>query len=359
LLFNHTDASGASIRATKVDGSLFNDYSVDDSPAELDPKGGNMGISTPYITINPLPPDPENWNYLYNESPMYVNGQRVSFTLDGISITQSYAMMYIESGRIGGQFGLLYMAAEASAQRVKLGTWWRTTTYSTTNPDTGDITSHTEMTKLNDVFGGYAYNNWSASLALTVFFQQDKKTKLGNKEREDLKAKLSDLLNKKDSKCKEFLNSLLVGLRGSIKNDFSDLAKEAFEKVSFFDKQMTGALGYAPSTIDSKDPEIDLNFAAIDKESKELKNLNLLIQTLIHEIIHAAKKGGNTTYSHNEMARRAYSVAKDMDLIPSGVEKPPTVLLGSDPNDVLRQGIGGQDVKDSMTFRKILENICK
>jgi hypothetical protein len=118
VIFNHTDASGASIRATNADGSLYNEYSTDDSPAELDPMGGNMGTSTPYIEIIQPLPDPENWNYLYNESPMYVNGQKVRFTLDGISISQSYGQMYIESGRIGGQFGLLYMAAEASRPKL-------------------------------------------------------------------------------------------------------------------------------------------------------------------------------------------------------------------------------------------------
>jgi hypothetical protein len=60
--------------------------------------GGNMGTSTPYIEIIQPLPDPENWNYLYNENPMYVNGQRVTATLDGFAVPLSFALDRLRGG---------------------------------------------------------------------------------------------------------------------------------------------------------------------------------------------------------------------------------------------------------------------
>lgn len=88
--FEHFDAAGMSHRSTASDGTaLTADGAYDGAPAEMDPMGGNVGIATPYIqeVIQPPPPN-ENFPYfpLDGDSPMYVNGQQVSCTLDGLSI---------------------------------------------------------------------------------------------------------------------------------------------------------------------------------------------------------------------------------------------------------------------------------
>ncbi|MGH8553036.1 MAG: hypothetical protein ACRERS_07055, partial [Methylococcales bacterium] len=96
--FEHFDASGLSYRSTAVNGdAIFGDGQFDGAPAELDPLGGNTGLSTPYI--EPLQPPPPDQNFPYfpidTDSPIYVNGQRVSCSLDGFAIGcgQAFSML--------------------------------------------------------------------------------------------------------------------------------------------------------------------------------------------------------------------------------------------------------------------------
>ncbi|MEJ7860897.1 MAG: hypothetical protein WKF90_04585 [Pyrinomonadaceae bacterium] len=80
-----------------------NDYYADGLPAEFDPLGGNVGLSTPYIYLTggsgyPREPEIPTLQRLSDESPMYVNGQRVTATLDGIEVSVSFALSALASG---------------------------------------------------------------------------------------------------------------------------------------------------------------------------------------------------------------------------------------------------------------------
>ena len=98
LMFRHIDASGASIRSTDINGNESNSTDDENAPAELDGLGGNVGLSTPYIEPIFTQPSPDDWSYLYNESPMRVNGQIVKATIDGMSVPISLAMRRLHNG---------------------------------------------------------------------------------------------------------------------------------------------------------------------------------------------------------------------------------------------------------------------
>ncbi len=74
----------------------------DGSPVETDPLGGSVGTSTPYIQQfnsgwEPSPEYPMLHSY-FDDAPQYVNGQRVSATLDGIAISYGQAMNMVRNG---------------------------------------------------------------------------------------------------------------------------------------------------------------------------------------------------------------------------------------------------------------------
>jgi hypothetical protein len=145
LTFNHPDASGASIRSTMANGLVMDGEGADDSPAELDALGGNAGTSTPYITINGNPPQeyPEH-HQMFDESPMFVNGQRVSATLDGFAIPFGFAMSLLGSG------SALLGRGNDSSVLSNLGIYTRTWSTTSTSPgweedidENGNVTGRT------------------------------------------------------------------------------------------------------------------------------------------------------------------------------------------------------------------------
>ncbi|MEJ7860895.1 MAG: VCBS repeat-containing protein [Pyrinomonadaceae bacterium] len=101
VTFEQSDASGMSQRTTMIDGSPIYGEGADGAPAELDPMGGNVGLSTPYYAINSEPPPEPQIPTLYpmdDASPTYVNGQRVTATLDGMPIGLAQAMSMMQNG---------------------------------------------------------------------------------------------------------------------------------------------------------------------------------------------------------------------------------------------------------------------
>jgi hypothetical protein len=93
--FEHWDASGLSYRSTTNDGTEITGEGAEGSPAELDPLGNNVGLFTPYLElIHPPPPEPEypTLQPMNTDMPMYVNGQRVTATVDGIEVPYGLAM---------------------------------------------------------------------------------------------------------------------------------------------------------------------------------------------------------------------------------------------------------------------------
>ncbi|MGI8469730.1 MAG: hypothetical protein ACR2N3_14895, partial [Pyrinomonadaceae bacterium] len=97
--FNQTDASGMSVKTLNSNGDVNTYEGTEFSPAELDPLGNNVGLSTPYIELNNNPPsEMPNEFKLFDESQLMVNGQRLSCSLDGITVSCSMAMSALQSG---------------------------------------------------------------------------------------------------------------------------------------------------------------------------------------------------------------------------------------------------------------------
>ncbi len=98
VFFEYMDASGMSHRTTDKNGVAMTVEGGDGAPAELDPFSSNVGLSTPYFEIlPPFEPQPEYPMLLpyYDDAPMWVNGQRLTCTLDGMAIgcSQAFSML--------------------------------------------------------------------------------------------------------------------------------------------------------------------------------------------------------------------------------------------------------------------------
>jgi hypothetical protein len=107
IRFEHTDASGmSSLMTTKTgNGAPFNEESDADAPAQLDPMGGSVGLQNPYPDESDLPItgycstcDASGIPLMVNDdSPRAINGQRMKFALDDISIPWAIASSIFES----------------------------------------------------------------------------------------------------------------------------------------------------------------------------------------------------------------------------------------------------------------------
>jgi hypothetical protein len=85
--------------STANDGTTIYGEGAEGSPAELDPMGSNVGLYTPYVElIQPIKPEYPSLQLLNQEMPMYVNGQQVTATLDGMAVPLSLALSSLQSG---------------------------------------------------------------------------------------------------------------------------------------------------------------------------------------------------------------------------------------------------------------------
>jgi YD repeat-containing protein len=113
--YEHADSSGFGFRMTKrlMPAGYF-DYS-DERQAEFDAGGTNVGLVSSYQ----LQYDATNSNVLplESESALYVDGRRVTATLDGVAINWQAAQNLINSGWIGGTLGLTEILMRQSDAR--------------------------------------------------------------------------------------------------------------------------------------------------------------------------------------------------------------------------------------------------
>jgi YD repeat-containing protein len=104
--FQHYDAAGLSYRTTDSSGSVYTQGGYEGSAAEMDPMGGNVGTANPNV-----PYDPGTYcvgcGIESENMTMFVNGQNVGFTLDGIPISRNRFQSIVE----GRQFDILMIQA--------------------------------------------------------------------------------------------------------------------------------------------------------------------------------------------------------------------------------------------------------
>jgi hypothetical protein len=115
IIFNHQDASGASLQQTKADGTQ-----IGGGEAEFDAVGNNVGHFDPYIVLVG-PPDEGNSSTNFTNSAYGFDNQgnphlRQKYFRDGIEVPESNFRRMIDIGAIGGQFGILEMTARMSTK---------------------------------------------------------------------------------------------------------------------------------------------------------------------------------------------------------------------------------------------------
>lgn len=120
LTFNHTDASGTAARQTNASGALIGNTTWGRA-AEHSPLGRNIGDAGPYITLNTTV-GVENGGsgvLLFPSAQGYRPG-RSRFMIDNLEVPESVFMeMIVNSGEIGGIFGLLEMSLRVRDYSVR------------------------------------------------------------------------------------------------------------------------------------------------------------------------------------------------------------------------------------------------
>jgi predicted carbohydrate-binding protein with CBM5 and CBM33 domain len=107
---------------------------------------------------------------MFGQNESYRPGQQ-TYRIDGMPISQSQFMLEVNSGRIGGAFGLLFMTTRMSTREV--GRWQKTVswneTYGTDNADFTATTTHTTRQSSSYTTGIVYEQNWSLSSLIRIF----------------------------------------------------------------------------------------------------------------------------------------------------------------------------------------------
>jgi hypothetical protein len=114
LRFIHQDASASSTQLTTAGGDLV---SGSGRTGEYDAIGRNVADASPYITVDTEILAPVGGIDLFGSGEGYRPGHQV-YRIDGQVVSASYFMETINSGAIGGAFGLLMISARMSAPRL-------------------------------------------------------------------------------------------------------------------------------------------------------------------------------------------------------------------------------------------------
>lgn len=313
IRFENWDASGMSRRFSFKNGGVYYATETEDQVLENDPLGGNAGMSNPYVEEEPSQPGggcPECNNQGIQPTDEWstrgANGQRVSYSLDGIRISAALAQSILESGMVGGQFGLLEQQARRSAQAPqKIGEWWRTTTWSTSS-DT-EVHTFTNQSKLSDV---YADSSWAINWAMIPAEQQTKQYVTYKRKKYEVIADTykKDLKTSFDARvaltqCKKALDALLSQL-GSKYKTINDVYATVDKDQGFLQTiKPLNPSAAAFATVEKGKMKVVAN-SDNRNYPDEINYINNLYgtetRTLIHELLHLAK--GNDTFTHTELA---------------------------------------------------------
>jgi YD repeat-containing protein len=343
LYFEHIDPSGMSRWMSNSGGTAMASDGEETSIYEADGKGNNVGYFTPYFQWNtdPLPDEGGNSGIKNVDSAdaPYVNGQRVTGTIDGVRVSWGAIQGEIESGRIGGIFGLVQMAAEQSRQIVadkyEYGYIDRTETGRIPvlrNPDGIVSMLGPNESVIVGVWASWSpvYNNtWQNIGRLTLFRSpnplQDDSEPLPSKEQmKELLKRRQDLNN---GECRKFLEKVLSNLKipqkKNIGNSFEDLfdyltVKKGVDLV----RVVTGKNVGGTSHHGNKAPH-PIGFQALPKAETDADRYQIQMRyvgVLIHEMLHRVGK------SHSDMRNAGFKAL-------SSEEQKNFVSTGTDTQD--------------------------
>ena len=233
VYFDHRDASGMSVRSTTASGTVLFGEGYDGAPAELDPMGGNAGLSNPYIEVNPPPIQPDTpLLQIYDPfDGLRINGQRVGCNLDGISIGCSQAFAALESGSaIPAALAPFQGLPGFQFNSYGLGIYSFTINNSGSNnaptppggdPDTSYGTRNTSTTYY-----------FSISWAVQIPQQQTQRQEM------DVARVKTDIQSARTKLTEKCLNNLKDFLLGAIKKEFG--FKDGSDELKFFADEIVG-----------------------------------------------------------------------------------------------------------------------
>ena len=114
LYFIHQDASGASAEQTDASGDLVSSIRA----GEYDAMGRNVADASPYVSLNTeIPTDQGSGIDAFGSGDGFRPG-RPSYSMDGLPIPESSFRIWLDSGHVGGVFGLLEMTTQMSRRYV-------------------------------------------------------------------------------------------------------------------------------------------------------------------------------------------------------------------------------------------------
>ena len=333
VFFEYTDASGMSQRTTdKTGAAVASGFNGEGAAVELDPLGGNVGLYSPYFTfVNPPAPEDPSLFLLGEESPQYVNGQRVTCQLDGLAIGCNQAYAALENGSaIPAALAAYQNLPGFSFQNNGLGIFtsfvpghWEYINGNHSAPNDDVIRVYTDTTFVSATTNTFYFSNISWSP--TGQNQQDKVVPLGNVARDAQKL----ISGNKD--CENFIKNLLERVaeqtgNPSVANPFAgniiDFSRQTYKRRNGTIGEAAGkAYGRVFSLPDSNGRRESYGIVGISPQIEGFIYASIdYIQDYIHESIHNAGIFG--TYSDRDLATASYNLIKSKDGKPiSGLPK--------------------------------------
>ncbi|MEJ7623794.1 MAG: hypothetical protein WKF34_07355 [Pyrinomonadaceae bacterium] len=345
--FDHYDAAAMSNRTTTSGGDAYNyDSGYDGAPGEFDPMGGNMGVATPYVTQDP-PPDPNPIFPFFpidGGSPSYVNGQQVSCSLDGLSVSCASAFRSLDNGS-AIPAGLAPYQSLPGFQFNSHGLGIYTANipghyFSTPNgSDSGNTIRVGSYGYAPPSTQSFNFNYQNISWAPQQQTQQQPE-RLDPSTVNILKTNLEKLMA--DKNCGDFINSVLAALKdktvnGATAKRFAGSIGDLFERInggggfwkeginalglyysgkitfgsSNFNPTGSGTLRYG---IDGKNlVTLGPRVAGTGYQVYEVSEGLVTTFTLVHELVHSSYEKGHAA-SHFEMGRSAEKALKQVGL---------------------------------------------
>ncbi|CAN5353222.1 hypothetical protein BH10ACI2_BH10ACI2_00050 [soil metagenome] len=258
VFFEYIDASGMSQKTTDKEGSpvAYGDGG-DGSPVETDPLGSNAGTANPYYDIQVYNPDPDYQNLLlpyYDDAPQYVNGQRVTFTLDGMSVSFSQGISALKSGSANVDFNNTdsFLLAQLGIYAVRHEMGNTQAPPPPGSPSDAPLTSHSYATTQ------YSYEYFFSNISWSPAGQGINDTRSAEAVKNAI-AKASGSLTGgcKDAIEKLLRNAFLATLKGNpetdydkvssdIRTSFDDFIKENLTATKLIDAVKGATLVYRP-----------------------------------------------------------------------------------------------------------------
>ena len=307
-----------SYRTANADGTVIGNSGTEGAAAELDPLGGNVGTFTPYFQFNTTPIRPEipTMQNMNEFTPRGADGQQVRMVMDGIEVPFWMGITALNNGSaIPAGLAQYQNLPGFSFQSIGSGQFsvsipkqvgWNV------NPN-GSVSRE---------YSKYSFDTFTWNLpqqAQTATFNGKKYKVVPDTYKDALKNSLGTRLQKE--KCRNAINSLLKQL-GSNFEDLQAIYKAVDDDNGFL--QTVNNIDGNPAAFADREKGKRIIVANANNRNYDDDNYrnNLLgneTQTLIHELLHQAKKGG--TFSHTQIAIAMLLTSKILGDTPITVTK--------------------------------------